>query len=100
MLVRDTGIEPEGSDSGRRHWWYQFDFAHRPHLHHLSGQQAHLPATVPAHASLWTGDPPTVEPRGDRGVMMPKRRHSRAANTAKAKAAERKLNDAYVAERN
>jgi hypothetical protein len=25
MLVRDTGIESEGSDSGRRHWWYQFD---------------------------------------------------------------------------
>jgi len=32
--------------------------------------------------------------------MMPKRRHTRAANTAKAKAAERRLNDDLVAERN
>lgn len=29
---------------------------------------------------------------------MPKRRHTRATNTAKAKAAERKLNDDYAAE--
>jgi hypothetical protein len=34
------------------------------------------------------------------GVMMPKRRHTRATNTARTIAAERKLNDAYVAERN
>jgi hypothetical protein len=51
-------------------------------------------------ATLWTGEPPTVERTGDRGVMMPKRRHTRAHNTAKAKAAERKLNDPLVAERN
>ena len=43
---------------------------------------------------------PTVEPTGDRGAMMPKRRHTRAHNTAKAKAAERRLNDPLVAERN
>jgi hypothetical protein len=49
---------------------------------------------------LWTGDSPTVEPTSDRGAMMPKRRNTRAHNTAKAIAAERKLNDAYVAERN
>ena len=24
-------------------------------------------------ATLWTGDTPTVQPTGDRGVMMPKR---------------------------
>jgi hypothetical protein len=30
--------------------------------------------------------------------MMPKRRHTRANATAKAIAAERRLNDAYVAE--
>ncbi len=32
--------------------------------------------------------------------MMPRRRHTRAHNTAQAKAAERRLNDHYVAERN
>ena len=32
--------------------------------------------------------------------MMPKRRHTRAHDTAKATAAERRLNDAHVAERN
>jgi hypothetical protein len=51
-------------------------------------------------ATLWTGDQPVVEPTGDRGVMMPKRRHARTHNTTKAKAAERRLNDALVAERN
>jgi hypothetical protein len=30
--------------------------------------------------------------------MMPRRRHTRAANTAKAIAAERRLNDTYAAE--
>ncbi len=44
-------------------------------------------------ATLWTGDPPAVESTGDRGAMMPKRRHTRAHNTAKAIAAERRLND-------
>jgi hypothetical protein len=33
-------------------------------------------------------------------MKMPKRRHARAANTAKAKAAERRLNNPIVAERN
>ncbi len=51
-------------------------------------------------ATLWTGDPPEVDTSGDRGAMMPKRRHTRAHTTAKAIEAERKLNDAYVAERN
>jgi hypothetical protein len=32
--------------------------------------------------------------------MMPKRRHTRAQATAKAIAAERRLNDDHVAERN
>ena len=44
--------------------------------------------------------PPAPEPRGDRGVMMPKRRHTRAHNRQHAIAAERRLNDAHVAERN
>ena len=51
-------------------------------------------------ASLWPGEPPVVEAVAGRGVMMPKRRRTRAANTAKAKAAERRLNDPLVAERN
>jgi hypothetical protein len=37
---------------------------------------------------------------GDRGVMMPRRRRTRAENIAKRIEAERKLNDDYVAERN
>ena len=51
-------------------------------------------------ATLWTGEPPAVEPAGERGAMMPTRRHTRAHNTATAKAAERKLNDPHVAQRN
>ncbi len=44
-----------------------------------------------------SSSPPTAA--DGRATMMPKRRHTRAHNTAKAKAAERKLNDARVAER-
>ena len=51
-------------------------------------------------ATLWPGEPPVVEPTANRAAMMPKRRHTRAHHTAKAIAAERKLNDAHVAERN
>jgi hypothetical protein len=51
-------------------------------------------------ATLWAADPPVVPTTGDRGAMMPRRRHTRAATTAQAKAAERRLNDDYVAERN
>ncbi len=51
-------------------------------------------------ATLWTGDPPKREPTPGRGVKMPQRRHTRAHNTAKAKAAERQLNNGYVTERN
>jgi hypothetical protein len=43
-----------------------------------------------------TAKPPT----GDRGVMMPRRRRTRAADRAQRKKAERALNDAYVAQRN
>lgn len=49
---------------------------------------------------LWAGDLPSVESTGDRGVMMPKRRHTRADYTAKTIAAERRLNDVHVAKRN
>lgn len=59
-----------------------------------------FPALCLPTGTLWTGAPPVVPSGGDRAAMMPKRRHTRAYNTAKAKAAERRLNDAYVAERN
>jgi hypothetical protein len=49
---------------------------------------------------LWTGEPPTVEPSRNRGVMMPKRRHTRAHNKTKAITAERRLNNALVTEHN
>ena len=51
-------------------------------------------------ATLWVGEPPTVDASTARGMKMPRRRHTRAVNRAKAKAAERKLNDALVAEHN
>ena len=58
-----------------------------------------FPTLCAPTATLWYGEPPTVEPTGDRCVMMPQRRHTRAATTATAKAAERRLNDPYIAER-
>jgi hypothetical protein len=63
------------------------------------GSQHLFPQLCAPTATLWTGDPPTIETTGDRGAMMPKRRHTRAHATAKAKAAERRLNDPLVAER-
>jgi hypothetical protein len=42
----------------------------------------------------------TTAVAGDRGVMMPRRRRTRAENLARRIEAERKLNDEYVAERN
>jgi len=52
-------------------------------------------------ATLWApGDEPTVPQSGDRGVMMPRRRRTRAENLARRIQAERQLNDEYVAERN
>ena len=59
-----------------------------------------FPTLYEPTGKLWTGEPPTPDTTGDRGVMMPKRRHTRAHNKAKAIDAERKLNDHHVAERN
>jgi hypothetical protein len=59
-----------------------------------------FPTLCEPTATLWTGDPPVIETNGDRGAMMPKRRHTRAHTTATAIAAERRLNDAHVAQRN
>jgi hypothetical protein len=64
------------------------------------GSKHLFPQLCEPTSTLWTGQPPIIEPTGDRGVMMPKRRHTRAHNKAKAIAAERKINDTHVAERN
>jgi hypothetical protein len=51
--------------------------------------------------TLWApGHEPRVEPKSNRGLMMPKRRRTRAENLARRIEAERRLNDEYVAERN
>jgi hypothetical protein len=59
-----------------------------------------FPALCASTGQLWTGQPPAVDTSGDRGVMMPKRRHPRNHNKTRAIKAERKLNDDLVAERN
>ena len=64
------------------------------------GSVALFPSLCAPAATLWTADPPTADTTGDRGEMMPKRRNTRAHNTAKAITTERRLNDAHVAERN
>ena len=64
------------------------------------GSKHLFPQLCEPTATLWPDQPPTVESTGDRGAMMPKRRHTRAHNKAKAIDAERKLNDHHVAERN
>jgi len=64
------------------------------------GSKHLFPRLCQPTATLWTGEPPVIESAAERGAMMPKRRHSRAHNTAVAKAAERRLNDPLVAERN
>jgi len=51
---------------------------------------------------VWTSptgsDPPAVDTNDNRAAMMPKRRHTRAHNKAKAITAERRLNATYAAE--
>ncbi|HET9565059.1 MAG TPA: HNH endonuclease, partial [Mycobacterium sp.] len=61
------------------------------------GSRHLFPTLCKPTATLWTGEPPVVESTGDRGVMMPKRRHTRNHNTAKSIAAERRLNQNYAA---
>ncbi|WP_041311166.1 HNH endonuclease signature motif containing protein [Mycobacterium sp. JS623] len=51
--------------------------------------------------TLWApGHEPTVNPKNNRGLMMPKRKRIRAEKLARRIDAERRLNDEYVAERN
>ena len=65
------------------------------------GSRLLFPALCQPTATLWLpGHEPTVQPRGDRGLMMPKRRRTRNEILAKRIEAERRLNDEYVAERN
>jgi hypothetical protein len=59
-----------------------------------------FPTLCEPTATLWAGEPPVVEPSGDRGAMMPRRKRTRADSRAKATAAERRLNNDHVAERN
>ncbi len=63
------------------------------------GSKHLFPTLCEPTATLWPGEPPVVESSGDRGVMMPTRRHTRAHTTAKAITAQRRLNDDYAAER-
>ncbi|HEX9499525.1 MAG TPA: HNH endonuclease, partial [Mycobacterium sp.] len=44
--------------------------------------------------------PAVVAAEPNRGLMMPRRKNTRAQDRAKRIEAERRLNDAYVAERN
>jgi hypothetical protein len=63
------------------------------------GSKHLFPQLCEPTATLWADQPPITESIRDRGVMMPKRRNTRAHNKAKAITAERKLNDTYAAER-
>jgi hypothetical protein len=65
------------------------------------GSRLLFPTLCRPTATLWLpGQEPFVEPGSDRGLMMPKRRRTRAENLARRIEAERRLNDDYVAERN
>jgi hypothetical protein len=59
-----------------------------------------FPSLSTPTATLWAGDPPTIDTTNDqRGAMMPRRKRTRAKSRAERIAAERRLN-AHVAERN
>jgi hypothetical protein len=59
-----------------------------------------FPALCEPTVTLWApGHEPRVWPSDDRGVMMPKRRRTRAENRGRRIEAERRLNDDYIAER-
>ena len=94
-MVRDTGIEPEGSDPGRRHWWYQFDFAQREGVHHQTRRRAVLP-----HPGIPTGEIVVAPQSGRlctyRGLMMPARKRTRAQDRAYRIARERAPNEVRI----
>jgi hypothetical protein len=63
------------------------------------GSKLLFPTLCAPTGELWTpGQEPYVEPSGDRGVMMPKRRHTRAHNRRRSIAANRRRS--IAAERN
>jgi Domain of unknown function (DUF222) len=65
------------------------------------GSKKLFPVLCEPTATLWQpGQEPTVDPRAERGAMMPKRKHTRAHNRQRGIDAERRLNDDHVAERN
>ena len=64
------------------------------------GSRLLFPTLCLPTGDLWLPEPPAVPLSGDRGVMMPKRRRTRAENRQRRIAAERRLNDDLVAERN
>ena len=64
------------------------------------GSKHLFPQLCEPTATLWNGEPPVAESTGERGAMMPRRRHTRAHNKARAITAERRLNNHHVAERN
>lgn len=76
------------------------DLTDGTHLTTYPGSRHLFPALCAPTATLWAGHPPVIGATGDRGAMMPKRRHTRAHTTTQAIAAERRLNDDLVAERN
>ncbi|OBK79043.1 HNH endonuclease signature motif containing protein [Mycobacterium sp. 1274761.0] len=64
------------------------------------GAQHLYPRLCQPTADLWSGEPPIVQPDDQRGLMMPRRRQTRAEYTNKTVATERRLNDDLVVERN
>lgn len=64
------------------------------------GSRIFFPAWKTTTAQLPPPLPTPVAKGSGRGVMMPRRRRTRAADRARRILGERALNDAYVAERN
>ena len=71
----------------------------RTHLTTRPGSALLFPSLCEPTATRLLPEPDSVA-CGGRGVMMPKRRRTRAQDLAHRFHAERRLNDAYVAERN
>jgi hypothetical protein len=86
-----------GPTVARRHG--DLDVTNRAHLHHPPGSALLFPALCKPTGTLLLPESVTVV-TGDRGLMMPKRRRTRAQDRAYRIDAERRLNDDLVAERN
>ncbi|MDZ4235647.1 MAG: HNH endonuclease signature motif containing protein, partial [Dietzia sp.] len=56
------------------------------------GSRLLFPTFCRPTATLWTGDPPTLTASDRRGLMMPRRRYTRAYNRARTITAERQRN--------